>query len=168
MSSSNTSTFCDVVANVMNNVSINKTKDVIVDASVVSNILVNELFHVGCVNVIGYGSKHKDDYVHCNDFMSLNNSRLDDVMKGKRVHFVCVPPFDNHIIKTIKYIKECAKLAYSLSFVVPTSFKKEIYKNVFPSNFEMVFEKDYSNDAFVFNGKYRNAPCVLQVWVKKT
>ena len=167
MSSSTTSTFCDVVASVMNNVPIHKTKDVIVDASVLSNLLVDELFLTGCMNVIGYGSKQKNDYVHCNDFMSLNFSRLDDVMKGKRVHFVCVPPFDNQIMKTIKYIKECAKFAYSLSFVVPTSFKKDVYKNVFPSNFQMVFEKDYSNDAFVFNGKYRNAPCVLQIWIKK-
>ena len=159
-------TFKDVINNVVGNVSIHKAKDVIIDASARSTTLVDELFASGFNNVIGYGNNQKHEYIHSCDYMSLNLSRLDDVLKGKRVHFVCIPPFDAHIVRTLNYIKKYALFAHSFAFIVPASYKKDIYKTLFPATFKKVFEKDYPSDAFVLNGKYNNAPHILQIWVK--
>ena len=84
-----------------------------------------------------------------------------------RIHIIGNPPFGRQSSMAIKFIKKSCEFCYSISFILPKSFKKDSLKKHFPLNFHLIFEYDLPKDSFTINKEKYNVPCVFQIWIKK-
>lgn len=77
------------------------------------------------------------------------------------------PPFGKQSSLALGFLRKSCKIADTVAFVLPKSFKKDSMRDKVPLTHNCVFEMDLDNDSFVLNGKPRCIPCVFQVWVRK-
>lgn len=84
-----------------------------------------------------------------------------------KFHLIGNPPFGRQSSLAIKFIKKSAEYAYSISFILPKSFKKDSLKKHFPLNFHLIYEFDLPKNSFIVDEKDYDVPCVFQIWVKK-
>jgi len=100
------------------------------------------------------------------DFFDLN---LNEVYGDTKLHFVGNPPFKT-AYKMLKKIV-AHKSTQSISWLLPASFKGEHKQKVFPTNYELVFQKDYNKKGdFLLGGNIKHpkkVKCVFQIWVKR-
>jgi len=90
-----------------------------------------------------------------------------DLQHKGRIHFVGNPPFGRQSSLAKKFIKRCGKVGYSISFVLPKSFRKESMQKAFPLCFHLIHEIDLPHNSFLVNNKDHHVPCVFQIWVRK-
>lgn len=95
------------------------------------------------------------------DFLNLNIHEFKDY---KKIHIIGNPPFGRQSNKAIKFIKKCCEFAYSISFILPKSFKKESMKKYFDLDYHLMCEIEIPNNGFLLNNKEVNVPCVFQIW----
>jgi hypothetical protein len=122
-------------------------------------------FHMKTVfrNTEFYDIKPEHSSIKEQDFLTLI---IDDDRKFSKIHVVGNPPFGRQSSLAKKFIKKASSFCYSISFILPNSFKKDSMKSVFPRNFILQKEIQLEDNSFVCNGIPYNVPCVFQIWVK--
>ena len=83
------------------------------------------------------------------------------------IHIIGNPPFGRQSSTAIKFIKQSALFANSISFILPKSFKKNSMKKYFPLNFHLIYQTELPVDSFIIDDKPHSVPCVFQIWQKK-
>lgn len=96
------------------------------------------------------------------DFLTLDNSKLKN--EYNNIHIIGNPPFGRQSSLAIQFIRKCCEFAYSISFVLPKSFKKDSMKKHFTLNYHLIFEMDLPKNAFLINDKETDVPCIFQIW----
>lgn len=74
---------------------------------------------------------------------------------GEKVLVVGNPPFGANSQLAADFVKESAKIADTIAFVMPLSFRKASQVKRLPNNFEVVINEPVKNNKFVFWGKQR-------------
>jgi hypothetical protein len=87
--------------------------------------------------------------------------------KFSKIHIIGNPPFGRQSSLAIKFIKKSCEFCYSVSFILPKSFKKDSFKKAFPLMFHLIFEIDLPDKSFLVDGVEHNVPCIFQIWEKK-
>lgn len=83
------------------------------------------------------------------------------------IHVIGNPPFGRQSSEAFRFIKKAAEFAYSISFILPKSFKKESTQKRIPSYFHLVHESDLPNSSFLLDDIDYEVPCVFQIWRKE-
>ena len=112
-----------------------------------------------------YDIKPEHDEIIKKDYLSLNYDSIEK--KYSRIHVIGNPPFGRQSSLAIKFIKKSCEFAYSVSFILPKSFKKESMRRHFPLNYHLINEINIPDKAFLLNDKEYNVPCVFQIWEYK-
>jgi hypothetical protein len=103
----------------------------------------------------------KQDYLEFNH----NSLPLPDILT--KIHVVGNPPFGRQSSLAIKFIKKSAEFCDTISFILPSSFKKISMQKYFPSTFHLIYQCDIEKNAFTIDEKDINVPCVFQIWEKR-
>lgn len=114
-------------------------------------------------NLLCYDIEPKQSYIIELDFLTIDSSLFDEL----KVHCIGNPPFGSSGSLAKQFVKKCCEFAYSVSFILPKSFKKPSTYRCFPFHFHKVYEEDCPKKSFVVNNKAYNAECVFQIWIRK-
>ena len=142
-------------------VEIDKKNDLIIEPSAGAGSFINDIKNI-CDNTIFYDIIPEHSEIVKQDYLSCDLSNY-----SQKIHIIGNPPFGRQSSLAIKFIKHSCKYCYSISFILPKSFKKDSLKKKFPLKFHCVHESDVPDDSFTLNGKNHDVPCVFQIWVKK-
>ena len=83
----------------------------------------------------------------------------------KTVHIIGNPPYGSQSSLTKKFIRFCSKFADTISFILPSSFKKEYMQIPFPQDFHLISQLPIPPNAFITpTGESFNALCCFQIW----
>ena len=99
------------------------------------------------------------------NFLSFDYDSIYNIYHN--IHVIGNPPFGRQSSTAIKFIKQSALFANSISFILPKSFKKNSMKKYFPLNFHLIHQIDLPLDSFTIKGKPHSVPCIFQIWQKK-
>ncbi len=99
------------------------------------------------------------------DYLKLDYKEL--VYLFSKIHIIGNPPFGRQSSIAIKFIKKSCEFCYSLSFILPKSFKKDSLKKIFPLNFHLLLEIDIPKHSFLVENVEYDVPCILQIWEKR-
>ena len=100
------------------------------------------------------------------DYLEYDHNTI-NIKQGNNIHIIGNPPFGRQSSLAIKFIKKSVKYCYSISFILPKSFKKDSLKKHFPLNFHLSYEYDLPKNSFIVDKKEYDVPCVFQIWIKK-
>lgn len=75
------------------------------------------------------------------------------------------PPFGTRNSLTRAFISHSAKNAKCISFILPSSYRKETAQRAFSSEWSLVVSYDLPKNSFIYQGGEYHVPCVFQVWV---
>lgn len=112
-------------------------------------------------NVYAYDIEPDSDYIVKQDFLLLKTNY------AGTVHIIGNPPFGRQSGLARKFVKKSCQFANTISFILPKSFKKISMQKCFAQPFHLVKEIDLPEKSFLYEGKEKNVPCVLQIWIKK-
>jgi predicted RNA methylase len=115
-------------------------------------------------NVIALDISPEDSSIIKQDFFDFDPKSYE----GKIIHIIGNPPFGRQSSIAKKFIKKSATFADTISFVLPKSFKKESFQNVFPLHFHLITCIDLPTNSFKVNNSDYDVPCVFQIWKKKS
>lgn len=76
------------------------------------------------------------------------------------------PPFRNNA--ALAFLNHAAHLADVAVFILPASFSKMTMQNRVDARLHLVHEEEVPQDAFIFEGKIVDVPCVLQFWERRS
>ena len=99
------------------------------------------------------------------NFLSFDYDSIYNIYHN--IHIIGNPPFGRQSSTAIKFIKQSALFANSISFILPKSFKKNSMKKYFPLNFHLIYQTELPVDSFIIDDKPHSVPCVFQIWQKK-
>jgi hypothetical protein len=109
-----------------------------------------------------YDIKPENPKIIKKDFLKLKLS------SKKVIHVIGNPPFGRRSSTAIKFIKHCAELkAQTIAFILPISFKKDLFKKAFPLNYHLKVQKDLPEYSFIYDNKPYNVKCIWQIWERK-
>lgn len=77
------------------------------------------------------------------------------------------PPFGRQGSMAFKFINRAAKIADTIAFILPKSFMKASMKNRMPILFHLVYEKELSDDSFIYKNEDYKVPSVFQIWERR-
>lgn len=97
------------------------------------------------------------------DWLLLNKEQF----LNKKCLVIGNPPFGNNGSLALKFIKESAKFAQTIAFILPKGFKKSSVKERVPTNYHLIREIDLPSDSFTLVGANYAVPCVFQIWERK-
>ena len=121
-----------------------------------------------CNNYRFYDLKPENSEIKEQDYLSLDLSQIKNmVVENGNIHIIGNPPFGRQSALAGKFLKKSCEHCYSISFILPKSFKKDSYKNKIDKQFHLLFEEDLPNNSFLLNDKDYDVPCVFQIWCKK-
>ena len=138
-----------------------KKNDLIIEPSAGNGAFIKEIEKIKA-NHIYYDIKPEDKRIIRKDFLKLTK-----IAKKGKIHVVGNPPFGYKSSLAIKFIKKAAKIAETIAFILPKSFKKNSNQKAFPLNFHLILQKDLPKDSFIWNNESYDVPCVFQIWKKK-
>ncbi len=115
-------------------------------------------FHNLPSNKIGIDLYPKSSDIKKDDYLNFQLPLTDYIIIGN-------PPFGRNASLAKKFIKK-SKHAKAIAFVLPKSFKKTSFKITFNRYFHLKYEEDMPFNAFTFNNKDYNVPCIFQIWIK--
>ena len=115
-------------------------------------------------NVISYDIAPEGPDIIQADWLKLNK----DIFKQYKNILICGnPPFGEQNKLAIAFFNESAKIANTIAFILPRSFKKDSIQNRLSLNFKLKQELDLEDCSFYLkNEKNIKVPCVFQVWEK--
>jgi len=113
-----------------------------------------------------YDLEPANDEIIQQDYLTLNYKDFTSVYQD--IHIIGNPPFGRQSSLAIKFIKKSCEFCYSISFILPKSFKKDSLKKAFPLNFHLLYETDLPENSFLVNNVEYNVPSLFQIWVKKS
>jgi hypothetical protein len=135
-------------------ISINRNNDVIIEPSAGNGSFINSIDKLSN-NIILIDIDPKHSRIEVGDFLNFNKN----LNKFKKVHVIGNPPFS----VVHKFIKKACKIADSIGFILPLSFRKVSRKKAFPLNFHLVHEYIILSNIFYFNGCDRKVPTAFQI-----
>ena len=98
-----------------------------------------------------------------------DNFLFDEIKKENRILVIGNPPFGRGGNKAIKFINKSAEFADTVAFILPRSFRKASLQRKINKNFWLIKDVDlFEEPCFIFKGEDYFAPCVFQVWEKRT
>jgi hypothetical protein len=145
-------------------ITINTDNDLIIEPSAGNGSFINAIKTISN-NYKFYDLEPENDEITKLDYLLFDS----DTVKGKynKIHTIGNPPFGRQSSLAIKFIKISCQFSYSISFILPKSFKKDSLKKAFPLNFHLLFEFDLPDKSFLVDGIEHDVPCVFQIWQKK-
>lgn len=98
------------------------------------------------------------------DWLKLDKKQFD---KYSKILICGNPPFGEQSNLAIAFFNESAKIADTIAFILPLSFKKDSIQNRLSLNFELKSELILDNCSFLLkNNQNIVVPCVFQIWEK--
>jgi len=77
------------------------------------------------------------------------------------------PPFGKNASLAIRFFNQAASFADVIAFIVPRTFEKRSVQDRLDRRFHLEAEMAIPPGSFLFEGRFRNVPCVFQVWRKR-
>jgi hypothetical protein len=138
--------------------------DLIIEPSAGNGAFIDAIKSLTC-NYEFYDLEPEHEEIIKQDYLLYNANNSNNTQK---IHILGNPPFGRQSSLAIKFIKKSCQFCYSISFILPKSFKKDSLKKTFPPNFHLVCEIDLPEKSFLVNNKEHDVPCIFQIWIKKT
>lgn len=146
--------------------------DLIIEPSVGSGSFVSGINSIGCDSIfIDLEPEFENAIKH--DFLTWDYRLVKNIEVNKRIHIIGNPPFGRQSSLARKFIKRCCLFADTISFILPSSFKKESLQKSFDLNFHLIFETELPKNSFRAGaagavGELEcDIPCVFQIWEKR-
>jgi predicted RNA methylase len=157
------------VASIVNNISIDPDKDLIIEPSAGNGSFIQAINSLS-KKCLFYDLEPDHPEVIKQDFLKIDYTILkkSNNSQNKKIHVIGNPPFGRQSSTAIQFIKMCCRFAYSISLILPRSFKKESMRKHFSLNYHLLFEVDVIKNAFTINDAEVDVPCVFQIWQYKT
>lgn len=117
------------------------------------------------IDTFGYDIAPEDKRIIQADWFAIDKS----VFNEYKSILVCGnPPFGQQNSLAIRFFNESAKIAQTIAFILPLSFKKESVQDRLNLNFILKEEIVLENCSFKLKNKEEIiVPCVFQVWEKE-
>ena len=138
-----------------------KKQDLIVEPSAGNGSFINALKKYNCKKIFLDIAPENKQIKQAN-FLEWQPSKI-----GGKIHVIGNPPFGKQSSLCLKFLKHAAKFADSISFILPSSFKKQSLISKIPKNFHLVDELLIEKDGFTFGVKNFNIPAIFQIWQKQ-
>lgn len=111
--------------------------------------------------ILTYDIDPEDATITKQDYLTLE---LDTT---QTYHVIGNPPFGRQSSLARKFIKKSCSFAYSISFILPKSFKKQSFMSSFDKYFHLIVSQDLPESSFYYMDVDFNIPCVFQIWLRK-
>ena len=86
---------------------------------------------------------------------------------NKKVLVIGNPPFGRQSTLAKQFIVKSSEFATVIAFILPKSFKKNSFKQIFPPNFHLMKSYQIPKKSFCIENEEYDVPCVFQIWEKK-
>jgi hypothetical protein len=139
--------------------------DLIIEPSAGNGAFIDGIKSLKC-NYEFYDLEPEHEEIIKQDYLLYNTNTT--TSNNNKIHILGNPPFGRQSSLAIKFIKKSCQFCYSISFILPKSFKKDSLKKTFPPNFHLLYEIDLPEKSFLVNTKEHDVPCIFQIWIKKT
>jgi hypothetical protein len=110
-------------------------------------------------NCEAYDIEPQKDYIKKADFLELNF----DYNPSKTL-IIGNPPFGRQSSLALKILKKSSKIADTIGFILPKSFKKDSFKDRIPLTHSLELEIDLDENSFYVENRDYSVPCVFQIW----
>lgn len=140
-----------------------KENDIIIEPSAGNGAFINKIKSITS-NYLFLDIEPEHNEILKQDYLKMNYSQLD---KDKGIHILGNPPFGNYNKLARLFIKKSCEYADTISFILPSSFKKESQKKTFDKYFHLIEEIDLPFKSFTLDGKDHGVNCIFQIWKKK-
>ena len=126
-----------------------------------------DLFPINVGTKIGFDiNKSNHSNIFRTDFLKI--SILPESHRAyNNIIVVSNPPFGKNASMAVRFFNHSAKFANCIAMILPRTFKKNSIQNRLDLNFHCISSTKISKNAFTFEGKDYDVPCVFQIWVKK-
>lgn len=135
--------------------------DILIEPSAGNGAFIGEMRKTGNASLF-YDIEPENDDIVRQDYLTLKPETIKCAY-----HVIGNPPFGRQSSLAIKFIKKSCQFCYSVSFILPKSFKKDSLKKHFPPEYHLIHEDDLPEKSFLMNGEEHDVPCVFQIWEKK-
>lgn len=116
-------------------------------------------------NSFGYDICPEAENIIQADWLTLDKTKF---QQYQHILICGNPPFGEQSSLAIKFFNEAAKIAETIAFIVPLSFKKDSIQNRLDLHFKLSQELILDNCTFYLKNEEKiNVPCVFQVWEKQ-
>lgn len=151
----------------LNNINYDKD-DLIIEPSAGNGSFI-ELIKSKYNNYKFYDIKPEQDEIIQQDYLQLDVNKLLEHKKkyNKLIHVIGNPPFGKYNKGARNFIKQSQKYADTISFILPSSFKKLSLQNSFHKYFHLIYQYELPYNSFIFQNESYNVNCIFQIWVKK-
>lgn len=129
--------------------------DLVLEPSAGNGSFFNEIKHK---NKLGYDIDPKSENILEQDFLTIDTKIFDN----KKILTIGNPPFGRNSSLALKFIKKAATFSQTIAFILPKGFKKRSTIDKIPLNFEIKKIVDIEKNAFIYEDKTYDVPCV---WV---
>lgn len=133
--------------------------DCIIEPSAGNGSFSNQIQNCFC-----YDISPENNNIQKADWFKLDKNQF---KQYKNILVIGNPPFGKQCNLAINFFNESAKIANTIAFILPLSFKKRSIQNKL--NLYFYCEKEFilNKNSFLLNGKEYDVPCVFQIWNKK-
>lgn len=146
----------DFISFISSIVSLN-CKDVL-EPSAGSGILAERLKRIGS-RVLAIDIEPDRENIIKQDFLTLTPEEIDIVVGN--------PPFGKNSSLAVKFFNVCADWSPEhICFILPNTFNKPRFWGRLDKRYSLIAKKQCPKNAFTFNGKSYDVPCVMQIWKK--
>jgi hypothetical protein len=142
------------------------SEDLVIEPSAGNGAFIPFLKELGAKTYFSdIDSQHEE--IKQQDFLTLNLKLL--YQDNEKLHFIGNPPFNGQSSLAKKFIQKCCQeeRTQSISFILPSSFKKESMKKTFGKYFHLIDQVDLDKNSFLLDGKNYSVPCIFQIWVRQ-
>ena len=90
--------------------------------------------------------------------------KVDKTKYSGKILIIGNPPFGQQNTLSVSFFNESAKIADTIAFILPLSFKKISLQNRLDLNFSLKEELILPENSFILNEEEYSVPCVFQIW----
>lgn len=134
--------------------------DLIIEPSAGSGSFSNQI-----KDCLAFDIEPEDESVKKQDWFKIN---FDSFKTSHKILVIGNPPFGEQNSLSVDFFNHSAKIADTIAFILPLSFKKDSVQNRLDLNFSLVKEKELPLNSFTLNNEIYKVPTVFQVWEKTT
>ena len=134
--------------------------DLIIEPSAGSGNFSNQI-----KDCLAFDIEPEHESIKKQDWLKMN---FDDFKKNQEILVIGNPPFGEQNSLSVDFFNHSAKIADTIAFVLPLSFKKDSVQNRLDLNFSLIKEKELPLDSFTLNGSPYKVPTVFQIWKRTT
>ena len=90
-----------------------------------------------------------------------------ELRSAREIAVIGNPPFGKNASMAIRFFNHAAKSARIIAYIVPKSFRKASIINRLNPYFHLVHERTVERDAFIFDSRPCDVPCMFQIWERR-